>query len=71
MSFRVENTVLTNGITFASELQPDNTYTVTGKVSWAPSLINDGQMLYCDVMHATSQGDGPQTVSLKLTVNSK
>ncbi|CAC5415121.1 unnamed protein product [Mytilus coruscus] len=69
MTLRVGNSQFSTGITQTSVLKSDKTYTVTSTLSWAPSISNNGQTLYCDVKHPETRGNNLQTVSLQLIVN--
>ena len=71
MSFRIGNNKLTSGVNTNAALQTDKTYTVTGVLTWVPSLTNNGDTLYCDVEHQQTRGNNLQTVSLQLSVTSK
>ncbi|CAG2188121.1 CHRNA3 [Mytilus edulis] len=44
-------------------------YTVVGTLRFPPTTADDGQILYCDVLHAETSST-PQTVSLPLSVRS-
>lgn len=53
-----------------SQLQTsDKTYTVNFTLTWAPSIIHNGQTLDCHVQHPETSGNSRQTDSLLLTVN--
>ncbi|CAG2194107.1 unnamed protein product [Mytilus edulis] len=69
MTLWIGNSQFSTGITQTSVLQSDKTYTVTSTLSWAPSVSNNGQTLYCDVKHQETRGYNMQTASLQLTVN--
>lgn len=45
-------------------------YTVVGTLRFPPTTADDGQTLYCDVLHAETSST-PQTVSLPLSVRCK
>ncbi|XP_071166138.1 hemicentin-1-like [Mytilus edulis] len=68
LTMRIGSSQFNTGITQSSVLQSDNTYTVTSSLSWAPSVSNNGQTLFCDVQHSETRGNNLQTVSLQLTV---
>lgn len=67
---RVGNNVFANE--FSSNVVFDTvaeSYTMTGTLNWAPTMVNNGNTLFCDVFHpATLGANAPQTVSLPLTV---
>ncbi|XP_063420686.1 synaptogenesis protein syg-2-like [Mytilus trossulus] len=65
---RIGNSQFSTGITKTSVLQSDKTHSVTITLSWAPSISNNGQTLYCDVKHPETRGNILQTASLQLTV---
>ncbi|CAG2256290.1 HMCN [Mytilus edulis] len=49
----------------------DKTYTVNFTLTWAPSIIHNGQTLDCHVQHPETSGNSRQTDSLLLTVNAE
>lgn len=70
MAMRIGNSVFSNELTTNSVLVNES-YTVTGTLSWAPTTANNGQTLFCDVYHPETLGqNNPQTVSKILTVRS-
>ena len=72
MTMRIENTQFTTAFTSSSSyIHETKTYTRNYTLKWEPTLSNNGQTLYCDVLHPSTLGNTPQTVSLQLTLKGK
>ncbi|CAC5375676.1 unnamed protein product [Mytilus coruscus] len=71
MTMRIGNSQFSsNQFTTNTQIITSNTtYNVVGTLTYAPTLANNGQTLFCDVRH-TDTLTNPQTVSLELEVKS-
>jgi len=52
-------------------LQADNSYNVEQIATWTPSIIENGERIYCVVDHPETRPSTPQVVDLPITVNGK
>ncbi|CAG2214236.1 CSMD [Mytilus edulis] len=72
MTMRNQNTNTQFGTDKFSTSTADNeggkSYTVTGRLNWAPVEANNGHSICCDVLHTTTLGNTPKTKCLQLSV---
>ncbi|XP_052093019.1 titin-like isoform X6 [Mytilus californianus] len=70
MSMRIGNQVFSAELSVNTQFDSNaRSYTAVGTLNWSPTMINNGQTIFCDVTHPDTL-NGPQTVSLPLTVRS-
>ena len=68
MSIRIGNDDFENELNVRSVQDPtEKTYTLTGTLSWGPSMNHDAQTMHCDVLHPETL-NSPLTASLPLSV---
>lgn len=75
MTMRNQNTNTKFGTDKFSTSTVDNeggkSYTVTGRLNWAPVEANNGHSICCDVLHTTTLGNTPKSKCLQLSVKRK
>ncbi|XP_076091545.1 uncharacterized protein LOC143063333 isoform X3 [Mytilus galloprovincialis] len=70
MSMRINNQVFSQELSVNTQFNANaRSYTAVGTLNWSPTMVNNGQTIFCDVTHPDTL-NGPQTVSLPLTVRS-
>ncbi|XP_063424603.1 hemicentin-1-like isoform X2 [Mytilus trossulus] len=70
MSMRIGNQVFSQELSVNTQFNANaRSYTAVGTLNWSPTMVNNGQTIFCDVTHPDTL-NGPQTVSLPLTVRS-
>lgn len=70
LAMRIGNQLFNNELSTNSLFESfAGTYRVVGRLTWAPSMGHNGQIIYCDVFHPQTLNN-KQTSSLQLTVRS-
>ncbi|XP_052093032.1 hemicentin-1-like [Mytilus californianus] len=70
LAMRIGNQLFNNELSTNSLFESfAGTYRVVGRLTWAPSMGHNGQIIYCDVFHPQTLNN-KQTASLQLTVRS-
>ncbi|XP_076091551.1 titin-like [Mytilus galloprovincialis] len=70
LAMRIGNELFTNELATNSLFESfAGSYRVVGRLTWAPSMIHNQQIMYCDVFHPQTL-NSKQTASMQLTVRS-